>query len=730
MKFEEIIFDYLKNIAQKPMDYNSILSYVQTQEKSVSSENLRATLAGMEAEGTIFHNRKEKYGTLEQFRMVSGVLRKNAKGFGFLEIPDENESDVYISGKDIGNAMNGDLVLVQKKRDALLDANGEVLSRAEGRVVKILQRKTAQIVGKLELTKHFGFVIPDDKKFGSDIFISKNHLLGAQNGMKVLVEILSWPEATKKAEGKIIQVFGKEGAPGVDMLSIIFEHSLPQQFPIAVLDAAERIPEEIPEKEIKRRRDLRQLLMVTIDGDDAKDLDDAVSLEILDNGNYYLGVHIADVGHYVHEDSVLDKEALERATSIYLADRVIPMLPQKLSNGVCSLNEKEDRLALSCFMEIDKTGEVLSHDICETVICVNHRMTYRNVNKMIRDKNEELCEKYSDILPMLQKMAELQMILEEKRKARGAITFDLPESKVILDKHGKAVRIEWRISDIAEKMIEEFMLAANETVSEHYFWLDVPFLYRVHEEPDMEDVLSLNRFLQSMGFSIKGAGNGVHPREYQAIIDEVEGLDAEMIINKMLLRSMQHARYSVEPLGHFGLAATYYSHFTSPIRRYPDLAIHRVIKELIRKDNYMTDSRMDTLWEKMEHYADQSSERERRAEEAERDSVDLKKAEYMKPFVGEIFSGKISGVTNFGIFVQLENSVEGLVHITTLQDDYYVFDDEKLILIGEHTGKQYRIGQLVEVKLTRVSLSERQIDFEVVEKRESFNRKQKSKTRL
>ena len=536
--------------------------------------------------------------------------------------------------------------------------------------------------------------------------------------MKVLVEIIQWPEKNRSAEGKIVQIIGKKDAPGVDVLSIILGHDLPQSFPADVLVYAESLPEMISDDEIKKRRDLRDVLMITIDGEDAKDLDDAVSVQLLDNGNYMLGVHIADVGHYVTEDSILDREALERATSVYLVDRVIPMLPQKLSNGICSLNAGEDRLALTCMMEIDAQGAVVSHDIFESVIHVNYRMTYRDVTALLQQKTA-LESKYAELMPMLKSMEQLQQILARKRNLRGAIEFYAPESKVILDKKGRPVRIEWREQGVADKIIEEFMLCANETVAEHYFWMETPFLYRVHEEPKTEDVVEVNKFLQAFGYTIKGKNNTVHSKSYQKVVEAVAGKPEEMLINTVMLRSMQHARYDTDALGHFGLSAQYYSHFTSPIRRYPDLAIHRVIKELLHNGNKLDEKRITQLKGKMRHYAEQSSMREKIAEEAERESVELKKVEYMKPYVGEIFHGKISGVTNFGLFVQLDNSIEGLVHISTLIDDFYQFRQESYSLLGEHTRKIYQLGQEIFVRLTRVSVEDCQIDFEVVKNNES-----------
>ena len=703
---EEIIV-YMEHQAVRPLSEEELAEVfaVDTVDALVQ---LKGLLKELENDGTLVLSRKNRYGRPAQFNLLIGKISRHPKGFGFLMQEDADADDIFIPASELKGAMNGDRVIVRIKREATAK------SRAEGEVIRILQRNVQQIVGTFESSRHFGFVVPDDKRFGSDIFIPKEQFNGAKTNMKVLVEITQWPEKNRSAEGKIVQVIGKKDAPGVDILSIIMGHDLPQGFPADVLMYAEALPETIAVSEIEKRRDLRDMLMITIDGEDAKDLDDAVSVQKLENGNYLLGVHIADVGHYVKEDSVLDKEALERATSVYLVDRVIPMLPQKLSNGICSLNAGEDRLAMTCMMEINSQGVVVSHDIFESVIHVNYRMTYQNVTKILLNQDEALCGKYHEILSMLQEMAQLQMILEKKRKLRGAIEFYAPESKVILDKKGHPIRIEWREQGVADKIIEEFMLCANETVAEHFFWMEVPFLYRVHEEPKMEDVLDVNKFLQAFGYNIKGLSNHVHAKAYQNVVEQVAGKPEEMMINTVMLRSMQHARYDVEALGHFGLAAQYYSHFTSPIRRYPDLAIHRMIKELIHNGDRLDEKRVIILKEKMKHYAERASVREKIAEEAERESVELKKIEYMKPYVGEVFQAKISGVTNFGIFVQLDNSVEGLAHISTLIDDFYQFQPESYSLIGEHTRKVYRLGQDIKVRLTRVSVEDRQIDFEVM----------------
>lgn len=703
---EEIVV-YMEHQAVRPLSEEELAEVfaVDTVEALVQ---LKGLLKELESDGTLVLSRKNRYGRPAQFNLLIGKISRHPKGFGFLMQEDADVDDIFIPASELKGAMNGDRVIVRIKREATAK------SRAEGEVIRILQRNVQQIVGTFESSRHFGFVVPDDKRFGSDIFIPKEQFNGAKTNMKVVVEITQWPEKNRSAEGRIVQVIGKKDAPGVDILSIIMGHDLPQGFPADVLMYAEALPETIAVSEIEKRRDLRDMLMITIDGEDAKDLDDAVSVQKLENGNYLLGVHIADVGHYVKEDSVLDKEALERATSVYLVDRVIPMLPQKLSNGICSLNAGEDRLAMTCMMEINSQGVVVSHDIFESVIHVNYRMTYQNVTKILLNQDEALCGKYHEILSMLQEMAQLQMILEKKRKLRGAIEFYAPESKVILDKKGHPIRIEWREQGVADKIIEEFMLCANETVAEHFFWMEVPFLYRVHEEPKMEDVLDVNKFLQAFGYNIKGLSNHVHAKAYQNVVEQVAGKPEEMMINTVMLRSMQHARYDVEALGHFGLAAQYYSHFTSPIRRYPDLAIHRMIKELLHNGDRLDEKRVTILKGKMKRYAEQASVREKIAEEAERESVELKKIEYMKSYVGDVFQAKISGVTNFGIFVQLDNSVEGLAHISTLIDDFYQFQPESYSLIGEHTRKVYRLGQDIKVRLTRVSVEDRQIDFEVM----------------
>lgn len=712
MVTRERVLELMEKEATRPLSESELaeMLVLETVEELVA---LKVVLKEMEAEGELIFTRKKRYGLPSQLNLMVGRLSRHPKGFGFLISDDPEVEDLYINANDLGGAMHNDRVVARIRRPASVDELSGTRFRAEGEVIRILKRSYSRVLGTFESSQHFGFVVPDDSRFGGDIFVAKEDFGGAVTGMKVVVELTRYPEKTRSAEGKVVEVIGMKGDPGIDVISVIYKHDLPQSFPEPVLQAAEAIPDHVLPEEMEGRRDLRDLLMVTIDGDDSKDLDDAVSLQRLEDGLYRLGVHIADVGHYVREDSILDKEALARATSIYLVDRVIPMLPQRLSNGICSLNEGQDRLSMTCFMNIDSKGVVVAHEICESVINVDHRMTYKNVAKIL-DQDAELRARYSDIVPMLEEMAELKEILERKRMRRGAIEFDVPESKVLLDDQGKPMRIEWRQTTLADEIIEEFMLCANETVAEHYFWLEVPFLYRVHEEPKEENVQDVNKFLQAFGYSLKYANGTVHPKSYQSIVDEVHGKPEEKTINSVLLRSMQHARYDTEPLGHFGLSAKYYSHFTSPIRRYPDLAIHRVIKECLHQGDKLSDKRLQTLSRKMDNYAEQSTIREKVAEEAERESVDMKKVEYMLPFEGEVFPAIISGVTGFGFFVQLENSVEGLVHISNLIDDFYTFNPDTYTLLGEHTRKQYQIGQPVTVRLTKVNVDERQLDFEVL----------------
>ena len=666
----------------------------------------------LENEGKIYRTRNNRYGVPERMNLLRGRIQAHPKGFAFL-IPDEpDHPDVYIHANDLKTAMNGDIVL------ARVTSKGGADGRPEGEVVRVVQRAITEIVGTFENYESFGFVIPDDKRINRDLFIPREGMRGAVTGQKVVARIVTYPEGRSAATGEIIEILGHKDDPGVDILSIIRKHQLPERFPDDVMAEAEAVPDRISEEEIvaQGRRDLRSKKIVTIDGEDAKDLDDAVCVERLPNGNYLLGVHIADVGYYVKENSALDREAYRRGTSVYLVDRVIPMLPHRLSNGICSLNPKVDRLTLSCEMEFDaETVRLVRHDIFPSVIRTTERMTYTNVRKILVDDDPELKERYADLVDMFKLMEELARKLRAKRMKRGAIDFELAEAKIIVDENGKPVDIVKRERSIAEMIIEEFMLAANETVAEHFHWLKVPFLYRIHEDPDPEKLQHFIRFAANFGYIVKGKGNKVHPRALQDLLEEIRGTKEETVISTMMLRSMKQARYEAESLGHFGLAAEFYTHFTSPIRRYPDLVIHRIIREVLTNGGTLSAKRIDELAGKLPDIARQSSERERVAVEAERDTEQLKKCEYMLDKIGEEFDGIISGVTSFGIFVELGNTVEGMIRLSDLTDDYYHFHEEHMALIGERTARVFRIGDEVRVRVERVNMDEHQIDFSIVD---------------
>lgn len=582
----------------------------------------------------------------------------------------------------------------------------------------MLERGMTRLVGLFEQVKGFGFVTADDKKVAKDIFISRENTMGAVTGHKVVVEITDYGEDRRNPEGKIIEILGHINDPGVDILSVIRRYELPVEFPDEVYQEIENVELEINEKEMMGREDLRNVLTITIDGEDSKDLDDAVSLTKLDNGNYELGVHIADVSHYVQEHTALDKEAYERGTSVYLVDRVIPMLPHKLSNGICSLNPHEDRLALSCIMEIDHRGYVVNHRVVNSVIYSDYRMTYTAVREILEDKTPELLEKYAEIVPMLEEMNELREILVAKRKKRGSVNFDLPESKIILDEQGKPIDIKPYDRNIATNLIEEFMLVCNETVAENFFWQEIPFVFRSHQEPDEEKTEKMEQFIRGFGYRVKKKDGEIHPREIQRVLAEAEGKPEERIITRMVLRSMMQARYTADNQGHFGLAAKYYCHFTSPIRRYPDLEIHRLIKLTLAGE--MSGKREQSYRKKMPDIAQHCSKRERVAEDAERDTDALKKVEFMLDKIGETYEGIISGVTNWGIYVELANTVEGMVALNQLDDDYYEFDDRNMQVVGKRGGKIYRLGDAVQVTVAKVSKELGTIDFVFAEEAFEF----------
>lgn len=700
------LLTYMKEESYKPLTVQE-LEEVLGIEGSDGFRDFVKSLVYMEERGLVVRTRANRYGLPEKMNLVRGKISGHAKGFAFL-IPDEQGvDDVFIPPHEINGALNGDVALVRVTKE---DQSG---TRREGTVIRILERGKTDIVGTFIDKKSFGFVETDDKKFNVDIFIPKEKTAGAVDGHKVVVRITRWPEGRQSAEGEVIEIIGHKNDPGVDIMSIIYKHGLPQEFPDDVIEQANSVPEQIEEKDIKGRRDLRDEVIVTIDGADAKDLDDAVTVTKLENGNYKLGVHIADVSHYVTENSPIDREGYERGTSVYLVDRVIPMIPHRLSNGICSLNPKVDRLTLSCEMEINAAGEVVSHEIFDSVIRTTERMTYSDVNSILVDKDEELRAKYEPLVPLFERMEELAEILRNKRTERGAIDFDFKEAKVIVEEDGHPLDVIIRERSVGEKLIEEFMLAANETVAEHFHWMDVPFLYRIHEDPKEEKLQRFFEFLTNFGLNVKGTANSVHPRALQAIIEGVKGTPEETVISTVMLRSMQQAKYNPNSLGHFGLATEFYTHFTSPIRRYPDLIVHRLIRTyLINGD--LTQQTKEKWDARLSEIADHTSSMERRAVEAERDTDELKKAEYMLDKIGEEYDGVISSVTNFGMFVALENTIEGLVHVSYMTDDYYRYEERHFAMIGERTGNVFRIGDEITVRVRDVNKEEQSVDFEIV----------------
>ena len=667
-------------------------------------------LEELEEDGYIGKTKKGKIASPKSMGYFVGKFVSHRKGFGFVESDEEYTQDLFIPAADVNGAMHNDRVVAEITKPATDER------RAEGAIIKVLEREITKVVGEFQSNKTFGFVIADEKKFNQDIYIPKKYFSGAKDGDKVVVQITIWPQAGRKPEGKIIEVLGPKGEKEVEILSIIRAHGLPEEFPKKVLEEAQKVAVPISQEEIDRRLDIRDLNIFTIDGEDAKDLDDAISIERLSNGNFKLGVHIADVTHYVHEKSKLDKEALKRATSVYLVDTVIPMLPKTLSNGVCSLNPHEDKLTLSVFMEIDRKGNVKQYDIKETIINSKARMTYTEVSDILEHDDEELKAKYSHVVEEFKIAEVLAKILMERRNRRGAIDFDFPEAKIILTPEGKVSDIKEYERRISNRIIEEFMLITNETVAEHYFWLNIPFVYRIHETPSPEKMQELGKFVSTFGYTIKGDLEEVHPKALQSIISAIKGKREEEAISTIMLRSLKQARYSPECSGHFGLAAQYYSHFTSPIRRYPDLQIHRIMKEHL--NNKINKKRQEQLVNIVDYASTQSSERERAADLAERDVKDYYKAVYMEDKVGEEFDGVVSSVTSFGMFIELPNTVEGLSRLANMGDDYYIYDEMTYTIIGERTRKTYRIGDPVRIKVANVNVDLREIDFKILYKLE------------
>lgn len=701
-KRKKIIYDLICDKMYVPMKLKEMAMLLSVPREQRSE--LEEVLSALIAEGKVEISKRGKYSKARG-HFITGTFIGHAKGYGFVSVEGEEE-DIFIPSSQVNGAIHKDVVL-------LTVTPAPQGKRREGTIVKIVSHGLKQVVGTYESSQNFGFVIPDDPKLVQDIFVSKERSKGAVSGHKVVVEITDYGKSGKKPEGKVIQILGHINDPGTDILSLIKAYDLPEEFPAKVLNQAERAAKEVSAADMAGRMDIRDWQMVTIDGEDAKDLDDAVSLTEED-GVYRLGVHIADVTNYVQEHSALDAEALARGTSVYLVDRVIPMLPHALSNGICSLNQGENRLALSCIMTIDQKGRVTDHKIAETVICVDRRMSYTNVKKILEDDDAQLIEEYRDFVPMFHRMNDLAEILRNKRRKRGSIDFDFPETKIILDQKGHPVEIKPYERNVATKIIEDFMLIANETVAEDFFWQQMPFVYRTHENPDPDKIRRLSAFINNFGYSIHIGQDEIHPKELQKLLQKIEGSPEEALISRLTLRSMKQAKYSVESLGHFGLAASYYCHFTSPIRRYPDLQIHRIIKECLR--GRMNENRMAHYDKILPEVAKHSSEMERRADEAERETEKMKKTEYMSHHIGEEFEGVISGVTAWGLYVELPDTIEGLVHITSLTDDYYEYYESTYELVGKATNRRYKLGQKVKVIAAAADILLRTIDFELAER--------------
>ena len=703
---EQKILELLKDEEYPPMKAKQI-AMVMRVPKNEYNEFLNI-LGNLEMKMKIQKNRKNQYRIAEKV-YYDGIYRKNAKGFGFVKIENE-EDEIYIAKTNSSNALNGDEVLIE-----IIEEKNKV-KKAEGKIVRILKHEKDTVVGIFQNNKNFGFVVPDDKNFGTDIFISKKNFGKAKNNHKVLVQITKYPEKGKKAEGKIIEVLGNVNETGVDMLSLIKEHKLASIFPEQVVEEAKKCGNRIEEQDIKNRIDLRNEVIFTIDGAEAKDLDDAIGIKKLENGNYKLSVHIADVSYYVKPNSLLDQEALIRGTSIYMLGRVIPMLPRELSNGICSLNAGEDRFTLSCTMEIDKNGNVKSSEIYKAVINVTERMTYTDVQKILDNSEVEIIKKYEKHIDEFKLMEELALILKQKRLEKGYLNLDIPESKIELDSEGRAINISKYETTFANEIIEQFMLIANETVAEKFFWLDAPFIYRVHETPDYEKVQELNKFLFNFGLKIKANKDNIYPKEFAKILEEIKGKDEEKVVSHLLLRTLKVARYEDINKGHFGIASKYYCHFTSPIRRYPDLFIHRIISKYLEENYDVNEKFIEEYKKQAEERAKQSSEREKIATKVERESEDIKKAEYMENRIGEEYEGMISSVTSFGVFVELDNTVEGLIRFEDLGNEYFIYDEDRKRLIGERSNIVYKIGDKVKIRVKDASKLLRTVDFEIIEK--------------
>ena len=700
-EIKEIIIEFMREQGYAPMSAEDLLDAL-SEKAEFNANKFWQELIALEQNGEIIKTRFETYGLPEKMGLVTGRFQLTSKGFGFV-IPDNkgDRPDIFIPPRALNGAMNNDRVMARVNNDAF----GK---KPEGEIIRIITHANDKIVGTFCRNGDFAFVVPDDKRIGKDIYIMRRNFNGAKENQKVVVEITEWPKENRSAEGRVVEVLGNIGDVGLEILSIIKQNDLPLEFPEEVIEASKKVPKTIKKEELAGRRDLRDRKIVTIDGEDAKDLDDAVYVQQLSKDEFLLGVYIADVSYYVSENSILDKEARQRGTSVYLVDRVLPMLPERLSNGICSLNAGEDRLAMSCEMKINRKGKILDYEIFPSVIHVRHRLSY-NIVREILTGDEALCTKYSDILDMVKLMDELRDILHDKRVKRGAIDFDLPEQKVILDEKLKPVEIVNRIHGNSESIIEEFMLSANETVAQHMFKQKWPFVYRVHDIPAEDKMQELAKLLANFNVKFK-ASEETKPLEVQKAVKAMAGRPEERLVNTVALRSMKQAVYQTENIGHFGLAAQYYTHFTSPIRRYPDLIVHRLLRAWM-KNPVLPGSDSEKLMDNLDVIAEHSSLRERAAAEAERATVELKKAEYMAEHIGEEFDGVISGVTAFGMFVELANGVEGLVHISSLMDDYYEFYEDRYALVGTHTKNQYRLGDKVRIEVLQVNIAEVSIDF-------------------
>lgn len=700
------IYDLMCHELYVPMKEKELAIFLQV--KKEQRDDLKEVLNELLDEGKITISKRGKYAKVDEKKgLIVGTFQSHPKGFGFVSVEDETE-DIFISESEVNGALHMDVVEVK-----LLP--GKSGKRKEGKIVKILEHGTNRVVGTYEPSKNYGFVVPDNQKILKDIYVPLERSKGAVAGHKVVCEITDYGKGHRNPEGRIVEILGHINDPGVDILSIAKAYDFPIEFSEKVLNQAERVAKPVSEADRAGRFDLREWQTVTIDGEDAKDLDDAITLT-KDGDTYQLGVHIADVTNYVQEHSALDEEAKKRGTSVYLVDRVIPMLPHTLSNGICSLNQGEDRLALSCIMKIDKKGNVTDHRIAETVIRVDRRMSYNSVRKILEDKDEKECAEYETFVPMFECMEELAGILRKKRMKRGSIDFDFPETKIILNDKGEPVEIKPYDRNVATKIIEDFMLLANETVAEDYYWQELPFVYRTHENPDEEKIKKLTMFLNNFGYSIHIAQDEVHPKELQKLLQKIEGTPEEALLSRLTLRSMKQAKYTVDCTGHFGLAANYYCHFTSPIRRYPDLQIHRIIKENLR--GRMNETKRAHYDKILPEVAKHCSQRERLADEAERETNKLKKAEFMSRHIGEEYEGVISGITQYGMYVELENTIEGMVRLTDMTDDYYAYYEDSYELVGEATNRRYKLGQKVRIAVKDTDIYSRTIDFTLAEERD------------